>query len=402
MNKKNLINLRLFVAALFMGVLSLTSPDVISNAKTNIPNVIVANIEELYTAVNDPQNAGSEINIAPGVYMLSVYDPMGAPRPNGGRLELQQDMSLLGVVGDRGAVTIDANDLPTSSFNAPPVPLTAAIRMGRGSNSIQWLTARNATHGNANIGTDLPSTDTVNIRVMHVASTNSQRGLDIRNFGAGRAGRLIEAEIVDNDLYFNQIGLQGEGLRIVNNNHADGARVTARLSGNRSYNNYLGLLIEDNGSSNAIISVVSTGDQFNENGNGAVVGGGLSGGTNVANGNTVSFSAAGSSFLNNNGFNNFDHGGLVIIGGENTSFPNGTSNNNVSVSLAGCRFSNNQLYDLAGIGARSNPETIGPPGINNHVIITIRGAGMNRIVQYFTDSIPDLPELMNTVTVRNR
>jgi hypothetical protein len=121
MNKKNLINLRLFVAALFMGVLSLTSPDVISNAKTNIPNVIVANIEELYTAVNDPQNAGSEINIAPGVYMLSVYDPMGAPRPNGGRLELQQDMSLLGVVGDRGAVTIDANDLPTSSFNAPPV-----------------------------------------------------------------------------------------------------------------------------------------------------------------------------------------------------------------------------------------------------------------------------------------
>src|SRR3954454_19450026 len=107
------INLSLVVAALFMGVLSLTSPNVTSNARTNIPSaIIVANIEELYTAVNDPQNAGSEIDIAPGVYMLSVNDPMGAPRPNGGRLQLQQDMSLLGVVGDRGAVTIDANDLP--------------------------------------------------------------------------------------------------------------------------------------------------------------------------------------------------------------------------------------------------------------------------------------------------
>jgi hypothetical protein len=133
-----------------------------------------------------------------------------------------------------------------------------------------------------------------------------------------------------------------------------------------------------------------------------VVGGGLSQGTNVANGNTVSFSAAGSSFLNNNGFNNFDHGGLVIIGGENTSFPNGTSNNNVSVSLAGCRFSNNQLYDLAGIGARSNPETIGPPGTNNHVIITRRGASVSRLVQFFVNCIPDLPELMNTVTVNGR
>ena len=115
----------------------------------------------------------------------------------------------------------------------------------------------------------------------------------------------------------------------------------------------------------------------------------------------VSFSAAGSSFFNNNGFNNFDHGGLVIIGGENTSFPFGTSDNNVTVSLAGCRLSNNQLYDLAGIRRVSNPETIGPPGTNNHVIITRRGAAANGLVQLFINGIPDLPELMNTVTVIN-
>ena len=104
--------------------------------------------------------------------------------------------------------------------------------------------------------------------------------------------------------------------------------------------------------------------------------------------------------MNNFGFNNFDHGGLVIIGGENTVFQNGTSNNTVNVMLSGCKFANNQLFDLYGIGARSNPESIGAPGTNNHVIIT-RSPDLNRMSQQFTNCIPNLPELMNTVTVRN-
>ncbi|MGB7210342.1 MAG: FG-GAP-like repeat-containing protein [Pyrinomonadaceae bacterium] len=360
--------------------------------------VNVANLEELYAAVNNSANAGMLIIIAPGVYMLSVNDPNGAARPNSGRIELQQNMSLQGVAGDRGAVIIDAINLPLTSFNsAAPIPLTAAIRMGRGSNSIEWLTVRNAVNGNANIGTELASTGTAYIRVAHVASTNSQRGLDVRNFGAAGAGRVIEAEIVDNDFYNNRIGVVGEGLRIVNNNGANGGRISARLSGNRSYNNYLGLIVEDNRSNNANITVVSSGDRFFENGLGALVGAGLSGASTPSNGNTVNFTALGSSFEDNNGFNNFDHGGLIVIGGENTSIPNGTSNNTVNVELRGCRLSNNQLYDLAAFGARSYPVSVGLPGTNNRVSVRLYSTQVPILAT--DDSIPDSPGGMNSVVI---
>ena len=326
--------------------------------------------------------------------MLSVNDPNGAARPNAGRLELQENMSLRGVVGDRGAVIIDAINLPLSSFNsAPPVTLTAAIRMGRGTNSIEWLTVRNAVNGNANIGTELASTAT-NIRVAHVASTNSQRGLDVRNFGTAQAGRVINVEIIDNDFYNNRIGTLGEGFRIASQQGANGGIINATLAGNRSYNNYLGLIVENNRSNNAVTTVFSSGDRFFENGLGALVGGGLGG---TANGNRVSFTAFGDTFENNNGFNNFDFGGLVVPGGENTTIPNGTSNNTVHVELRNCRFSNNQIHDIAAFGARSNPASVGQPGTNNRVRIRLLGT----IVPVFetTNSVPDNPAWMNSVTV---
>ena len=359
--------------------------------------VIVFNIEQLYAAVNNPLNAGRQIVIIPGVYLLSVNDPAGAPRPNRGRLELQENMSLSGVVDDRTAVVIDAIGLPASSFSAPPVPLTAAIRMGRGNNAIEWLTIQNTVNGNANIGTDLNSTPTTYIRIAHIASTNSARGADVRNFGAAAAGRVIVAEIIDNDFYNNRIGTLGEGLRIVNNQVANGAVIFATLNGNRSYNNYLGLIVEDNRSNNGRISVVSSRDQFFENGLGALVGGGLSSASTVANGNTVNFTAYGASFENNNGFNNFDFGGLVVIGGENTSIPNGTANNTVNVELRGCRFGNNQVHDLAAFGARSFPLSVGLPGTNNRVSIT-GFAPFRNIVVEAADSIPNYPGGMNSVT----
>jgi hypothetical protein len=359
--------------------------------------VNVTNVEELYAAVNNSANAGNQIVLAPGIYTLSVNDPNGAARPNAGRLELQENMSLRGVVGDRGAAIIDAINLPLTSFNsATPIPLTAAIRMGRGNNSIEWLTARNAVSGNANIGTELASTAT-NIRVAHVASTNSARGLDVRNFGAAQINRVVNAEIIDNDFYNNRIGAQGEGLRIASQQGANGAVINATLAGNRSYYNYDGLIVENNRSNNAVTTVFSAGDRFSENGFAALVGGGLSSNATVANGNTVSFTAYGDVFENNNGFNNFDFGGLVVPAGENTSIPNGTSNNTVNVELRNCRFANNQTHDIAAFGARSNPASVGMPGTGNHVKMRLVGT----LVPVFetNDSVPDNPALMNSVTV---
>ena len=48
------------------------------------------------------------------------------------------------------------------------------------------------------------------------------------------AGRVIEAEIVDNDLFNNRIGAFGEGLRILNYLGADRCVIIADLNGNRS------------------------------------------------------------------------------------------------------------------------------------------------------------------------
>jgi hypothetical protein len=378
--------------------LPMVSSDSTKFSFVSLAAVNVTNIEELYAAVNNSNNAGNQIVIAPGVYLLSVTDPNGAARPNSGRLELQENMSLRGVFGDRGAVIIDAINLPLTSFNsAPPVPLTGAIRMGRGTNAIEWLTVRNAVPAPSNIETELASTAVANIRVAHIASTNSGRGLDVRNFGAAQAGRVINAEIVDNDFYNNKTSPQGEGFRIISAQGANGGIINATLAGNRSYNNYLGLLVENNRSNNSVSTVFSSGDRFYENGNAAVVGGGLSQNSTVANGNTVSFTAYGDSFENNNGFNNFDFGGLVVPAGENTSIPNGTSNNTVNVELRHCRFSNNQIHDIAAFGARSNPASIGQPGTNNRVRIRLIGT----LVPIFetTDSVPNNPALMNSVTV---
>ena len=86
------------------------------------PSITVADVEQLYTAVNDPARAGFVILIAPGTYSLSTKTPGNVTRPNGGRLELQPDMSLIGVAGDRSAVVIDMSALPLASFNTSSAP----------------------------------------------------------------------------------------------------------------------------------------------------------------------------------------------------------------------------------------------------------------------------------------
>ena len=383
-----------FIAVTFaIGCLSLASA-------IDAQSVSVGSVEDLYSAANNPANAGATLVLAPGVYKLSVNDPNGNPRPNKGRLELQENMSLLGTVNDRSAVVIDAADLPLASFQTPA--LSGAIRIGRGTNSIEWLTVKNAVNGTANIETDLIWPGTAYVRIAHIASINSLRGLDVRNFGAAAAGAVIEADVVDNDMSGHLLR-QGEGMRFGNNLGATGASVIARLSGNRSFNNVQGMLLENNRTDLARVSVTSSGDRFFENGAGTIILAGLGFLTVAANQNVIDFEARGTRFEDNNSSTPFDRGGLFIVGGENTSFPNGTNNNTVHVGLWGCRFSNNQMVDLAGIGARSNPESIGLPGVNDRVTIEIHGEGSGKgrwqQVEFFANSLPTDPNTTNSVTV---
>ena len=361
----------------------------------------VSNVDELYSAVNNSANLGATIVLSPGVYMLSPTDQNTVPRPNKGRIDLLESMSLSGVAGDRGAVIIDAGNLPASSFTGSPGPI-AAVRLGRGSNSLQWLTVRNAINGQANIDSGLQMPGVAYVTVAHVDSYGSARGLNLLNFGPGASGETIEAELTDNDFHDNVLGV-GEGARVGNFQGAVGSTVNARIVGNRFWGNQQGRLLVNNRAINSTVYVYSEGNRFFANGGGAIVIGGLSSNATAANSNTVNLEAHGDQFLDNNANTPFDVGGLIIVGGENTSIPNGTNNNTVNVSLWGCRMSGNNTSDLLGVGARSTPNSIGSPGVNNHVTITIHGAGKGsgrwQPVEFFADSLPFDADTTNSVTV---
>ncbi|MEO7598296.1 MAG: hypothetical protein ABIV50_05155 [Opitutus sp.] len=362
--------------------------------------VYVSTVEELYSAVNDTSNIGATVELAAGTYMLSPTDPFGQPRPKGGRIELQQDMSIVGVVGDRSSVVINAYNLPAASYVG--VGPSAALRTGKGTNCVEWLTVRDARFGQANIDTGIQAPGVAHIRIAHVAATGSVRGLNVINFGPAASGETIEIEIIDNDFFQNPFGVS-EGMRIGNFQGATGATVNAWVEGNRSWGNKQGRLIVNNREINSTVNVQSAGNRFFSNGAGTIIIGGLSSNATSANGNTINFEGYGDHFIDNNGATDLDVGGLVVVGGENISIPNGTNNNTVNVALWGCRMADNNSFDLLGIGARSTPVSLGSPGVNNHVTITLHGEGKNKgrwqPVEFFTDTIPVAAGGNNTVSV---
>ena len=384
-----------FAAAVLIGSLFFAAVQASADTEgtRSVRNEIqVANVEELYNAVNDPVNAGRQIVAAPGIYMLSAFDPGGSPRPNGGRLEFQEDMSLVGVVGDREAVVLNAINMPSSSLTGGTVPL-APIRLGRGRNSVEWLTLRDSKFGLGNIVNGLAFSGTPHIRIAHIASTGAAYGISFFNFGPAFSGKTLELDIVDNDLFEAAVGLR-TGFRIGNFAGATGSVVNARLTGNRVWGNQFSLIV-NNGAVDSTINVESAGNRYFNNGNGLAILGGFN-----ANGNTINFRGAGDHYIDNTAGSAFDRGGLVIVGGENTSGPGLPNNNTVIVSLFGCRFSGNDLWDLAAIGARSFPDSLGDPGTNNHVTVNLFGTPVKPdVVEFFSDSLPVEFSAKNSVTV---
>lgn len=342
-------------------------------------SIQIANVEELYGAVNNPDNAGATLILAPGTYMLSAIDPNGVARPNKGRIQLQRDMSLMGVEGDRDAVVINAINLPTSSFptsaNGVATGPNAAVRIGLGHNTIEWLTVRDARNGQANIDTGLQPVDPADtyIRVAHVASTGSTRGMNILNFGPQSSGQTIEADIVDG-YFFENVLNQAEGIRMRNFSGAVGSTVNVRISGNLSWGQKQGRLIVDNTASNSRVNVESSGNRFFDNGAGTVIAAGLTQGNGSADGNIITYTAYGDEFLENTQDTEFDHGGLVVLASDNASPSGGGGNNNtVDVQLYGCRMLGNSTWDLTAIGARTLPSADPSLNQNNHVTIEMNG-----------------------------
>jgi hypothetical protein len=370
----------------------------------------ISNVEELYSAVNNSANGGTTLVLSPGVYMLSTLDPNNVARPKGGRIELQSDMSLMGVVGDRTAVVIDAFNLPASSFpqtvNGVSTGPNAAVRLGLGKNALEWLTVRNARFGQANIDSGLQPLDpgTAYIQIEHVASTGSTRGLNLLNFGPQTSGQTIEADIVDNQFFDNVVNLS-EGVRIGNFQGATGSTVNVHMSGNSSWGQKQGRLIVNNRAINSTVNVYSSGNRFYQNGIGTVILGGLSTNNTRADGNTINFEAHGDQFVGNTSETEFDRGGFLALGTDNVSDASGGgSNNTVNAKLWGCRMIGNDVSDLTGIGARSLVESTASLSQNDHLTIEIHGDGTGsakgkwQVVEFFADSLP-ATNYGNSVTV---
>jgi hypothetical protein len=372
------------------------------HASASVGDVVnVADVEQLYAAINDPANQGAMLLLAPGTYVLSAKNASGANRPNAGRLELQRDMSVSGVAGDRAAVVIDAAGLPQSSFTMP-FGRTGVFRTGHGRTAIEWLTIAGNPLAAAAIETELVSTPEAQVRVAHVLAGNSARGVDVRNVGAPMAGRRLHAEIIDSE-FFRGV----EGIRVANFIGADRGDISVVMSGNRSYENVLGCIVESNRSSFGTIYVRSSGDRFEDNGLGCQIGAGLAS-SGVANSNTTVFDCHGSHFSNNTRtefFNNTgpdfqDFGGVLVAAGDVIATGGvvaTTSSNTVVMRLWGCKAQGNQHFDFEAYGARSRePSTIA--GVDNHTTIELQGVS-KRIDVLSVNSSPVDPSGSNTATV---
>ena len=357
--------------------------------------LVVSNVEALYDAVNNPANAGVTVLLSAGTYMLSVNDPQGTPRPNAGRIHLQHDMSLRGVEGDRSAVVINAINLPASSFpaNGTPAGPNAAVRMGLGRNTLEWLTVRDARFAQANIDSGLQPLDPAPavIRIAHIASTGSVRGLNVLNFGPRTSGQTLDAEIVDSHFFDNVLNLS-EGVRLGNFAGAEGSTVNAWMSENVSWGQKQGRLIVNNRAIGSTVNVWSEGNRFYDNGAGTIVIGGLSSNDTRADRNTINVDVHGDKYIVNVRDTDLDHGGLVVLGVEDASVAGGGSDNAVTVRLWGCRMSGNAVADLMAVGARWLLPSGAGRSTNNTVRVEVRGeADLNgrwRPVEFIADSVP--------------
>jgi hypothetical protein len=366
--------------------------------------VEVSNIDELYAAVNNANHEGALIMISPGTYVLN------ANYPNGGRIELQKNMTLQGQPGHAESVIIDASQLPGSSFIPSlnfPAPRTGAIRMGKGNNSMEWLTVKGnpASQALSAIDTDLIGDGECNITIAHCIVTGGRIGIDIRNVGLASKNRVIHTALMDNEILENLVQ-QGQGIEIQNANGASGAVIHAVLNGNYVHGNKVGLRSFNNNANNTrtdsgSIIIQSNADRFEENGIGIFLAASLNQGASTsANMNTLSFEAHGSGIQNNKGTIPSDvpdaaPGGLYVAGGLSAN-SGALSSNTLQVNLFGCTLSNNNGPDMKAYGYLSLPGIL--YGRHNVATIHLAGVSANSIVAAIA-SVPNESEGTNIINV---
>jgi len=388
-----------------------TREEVTTTANNGIQNeakkVYVSNISQLYTAINDPDNIGATIILAPGTYLLSPN------YPKGGLLELQYNMSLVGQPGHPELVIIDATGLPDASFTLLPSPgnpftlRKGVVRIGNGRNAVEWMTLQNDPGHSIRslIQTDIVATTTTQVRIAHTIIKGSSIGVDILNWRTESSGRIVEAELENNEITSNILTPSGTGIEIRNSHAVNGASVKVKLKGNYLHGNRVGLAFVNSRCTQNNITAESIEDRIENNGLGIAFIGGNSSATMPGANNSILFEAYGTAIWNNSGIlpplEFGSPGGVFAAAGIISAVvPPGTTNNNkLGISFYGCSIKNNiGDFQITAYGAQSLFPSLTPAGSNNTTSIYLHGVSKQATVNAI-NSFPNEPAGTNSVNI---
>ncbi len=360
-----------------------------NNGQQVAKRIYVTNTAELYAAVHNQENSGSTIVLQPNTYTL-IPNPSV---PTEGRLELQENMSLVGQPGNPEAVVIDVSGLDRASVTPGTGTLrTGAIRIGRGENSIEWITIQsNRTNTNLRslIQTDLVGTPVAKIRIAHTILTGAPIGLNIINRNAECSNRIIDAVVEDSEIRDNitdaGMGSTGTGIQIQNSQGGvTGASIKVELKRNQIFGNREGLNALNAMATNCSIVIKSNNDIVEKNALGYSIEAGLTQGSIPSTNNSISFEAFGTSIRDNG-----THGTVTppIVGNRGAVFavagftsaasptPNIVNDNILEMTFSGCRFQGNEgpNADINAYGAFSRFDISKVAGLRNTTTINLNG-----------------------------
>jgi len=344
--------------------------------KANTKKVYVSNVNQLYEAVNNPANEGSTVVLAPGTYKL---DP---DHPNGGRLDLLHNMSLIGQQGNPGSVVIDVSALPLTSVELEPGLRTGVVRTGNGNNAIEWMTLKNDGK-NENIRsliqTDIDATPIARVKIAHTIVQGATIGINIVNRFETSNGRQIEAAIENNEIRNNALPPFGDGI-LIQSQLADNGTIKTIMKGNYIHGNLHGIGGVNSSCRNHNIIIVSHNDRMEENGVGVVFWGGYAvDDAFPAKNNSILFSAFSTDIRNNT--RKSTHllvpipGGVYAAAGdlEGDATKGVADNNRVEALFTSCRIEGNTgTAQINAFGAYSTVAGT-PAGSHNICAIYLKG-----------------------------
>jgi hypothetical protein len=375
-----------------------TSPN-INSATENNKKVYVSSLHELYAAVNNVDNAGTEVILAPGTYLLN------ASYPNGGRLELQTDMSLRGQPGQVDAVLIDQSLLPVSSYRLTPTVTVAPIRVGRGTNSLEWLSVKGglaSVNPLAVIESDLLGDETnVIISHVYVDCNGSRTGILFRNRLDEHLNRVINAKLEFSEIANASTNNNPPGAGLALQNRISGSQIKLNMKENYIHGCKIGILNFNSGLGipvdNCLLDIISHSDRIEDNGCGLDLSAGAGGGTNYANNGTVNIKFYGTIIKNNGIPQLLPNNGALLSGIYAAAAYQATASNNVlSIGLWGCDISNNNAFDIYAYGAFSPTAVVA--GINNRFDLYLYGLSANATIASAA-SVPAEPGGTNVLNI---